>query len=808
MAIETKKELNVDIDLNTKAIKEQTQIIVQSFQEIGKQIQDLSNIIKGIGTSSKSLDNVNNTTKKISQNTEETKRKTDSANKSTVSWFKSLSKIGLTIAGFRRLGQTIGELVKESGSWIENLNLFEVTFGDTYKKSLDWSIEFAENLGFSVNEMVKFTGLFKQLSTSIGIAQETGDKLAETLTSIGTDITSFYNLSDVQTAMEKLQAGIFSGQTKPLRSIGIDVTYQSIDNLLKTNEALAQFNTTSKKLDQSQKALARTILVLQGARNAFGDTQKTINSLSNQIRVFQGSLQNLKLALGDTFAEPFRKALVFVNGVIIALTDIIRLFFELKTTTGNPLPDGTIISQINDELDEYEKKQGLLSFDKFNIASSDSSTNDLSITEALTEELNNQIEQYEQIKQSMGDIHNEAVQIAQTIKDWFIITDADNKFVGLTSQAKGLAIALTTITLIPIVVYLQKALKSTTDLTAGMKLLQKVFTPLGLTITAIVAVLAYIYITNEEFRNSVNDLVKALLSLISTALSPFVKILNLIMPIFTKLIDVVAKILTFIVKIITKIVEFIEKLHILDGLIYVVIGAFTLLGAVLGTIGIINLIKNIGTLIAKLKSLGTALIGFGKNISKFMISPTGIAIAGIALLAINIGLLVHSWDNMSSWQKAVGIIGAVAGAILLVVSAIAAFHGSWSMGTAIAAIVAGLVAVGSAIAVFWSNAKKEASSTLDFSGAFADGGIPRTGSLFIAGESGAEFVTNMGNNQTGVTNIQQFKMATLEALLEYNRIIGNDSNNRVAIDINVSPREMARVINPYIKTENARGGNR
>ena len=149
-----------------------------------------------------------------------------------------------------------------------------------------------------------------------------------------------------------------------------------------------------------------------------------------------------------------------------------------------------------------------------------------------------------------------------------------------------------------------------------------------------------------------------------------------------------------------------------------------------------------------------------------------------------------------------GVLLAFIGVATVAASAMCSPQITWSLGLAAGAIEAGIVAIPSAIE------DANASGGLDFSGAFADGGIPRTGSLFIAGESGAEFVTNMGNNQTGVTNIQQFKMAMLEALVEYNRLVGSDNSNKVAIDINVSPREMARVINPYIKTENARGGNR
>lgn len=887
------KPLSVDIDLNTKAIQEQTQIIVNSFNSIGdsiniitKQLHTLSvnvgnmfatmrneanatakTFSKAFATfqqtgkltspivraakqqgnlrvfnqakrnisidtelnnpnyvptreqklildyQRKQIDNelkIKNGLTKVKDETQKVSNETKNTTNSTTNWLRSLSRIGITIASFKRLGQIVGDLVQESGSWIENLNLFEVTFGSNYKETLDWSIEFAENLGFAVNEMVKFTGLFKQLSTSIGIADETGDKLAETLTSIGTDITSFYNLDSVTTAMEKLQAGIFSGQTKPLRSIGIDVTQQTIDNLLETNEALAQFNTTSRKLDQSQKAIARTIIVLQSAKNSFGDTQKTINSLSNQIRVFQGSLQNLKLALGDTFSEPFRKALVYVNGFIMAITDIIRVFFKLTTSTGNPLPEDNILGGINDELDEYEEKQGLLSFDKFNVASTGEPEGDLAITEALTEELNKQIEEYNRIKETMNGINNEAVAIAESIEDWFVVVDEDGNFVELTAQAKGLIAVLSGIAATGFIIYIKNILKQTENLTAGIKLLQKAFTPVGITIMAVAAIVIYMYKTNENFRKSINNLLEVLLKLISTVMQPIINVLNVLTPILSKLINVIAEVLAFIINIIAKIIEFIDKIHLLDGALYLIIGAFTLWAAAISAIKIANLITNIGSLTSVIKSAGTAILTFGKNMTKFMISPTGLAIAGVALLAINIGTLIHSWDNMASWQKAVGIIGAVAGAILLVVSAIAAFHGAWSMGTAIAAITAGLVAAGAAIAVFWSNAKKEANSTLEFSGAYAKGGKPRTGSLFYANENGAELLTNF-SGQNYVNNEEQVTDMLFRANLKARQMAnsvggGNDVNIKVAFDI--QGNALARAMNPYIKNENARGGNR
>lgn len=753
------------------------------------------------------LKQAKNETKNVGNETEKVEKKTKNVANSSTNWFKALSKIGLTVAGLKRVGQVIGDLVKESGSWIENLNLFEVTFGENYQETLDWSIEFAENLGFAVNEMVKFTGLFKQLSTSIGIADETGDKLAETLTSIGTDITSFYNLDSVQTAMEKLQAGIFSGQTKPLRSIGIDVTYQSIDNLLKTNEALAQFNTTSKKLDQSQKAIARTILVLQGAQNSFGDTQKTINSLSNQIRVFQGSLSNLKLALGDTFSEPFRKALIYVNGFIIALTDIIRMFVDLKTSTGNPLPDGTIIGQIGDELEDLEDSQGLLSFDKFNVAGG-SGTGNTSITEALTNELNKQIELYDQIKNSMGDIQNEAVKIAESIKSWFVNLDDEGKFESFTDQAKGLLVVVSALAAIPIVFKIQEVIKQTENLTLGVKLLQKAFTPVGLIVSAIIGIIAYGYATNEEFRKSINALAQVLLELLGSILQPILSLLNVLQPVLNFVVQILSSLIKFVTQLISPIAQSASAILNFKNGILLLIPAIVLLAN--------KIIKDlVGNAISKqfksafsdlnteITKTPSKLQNLWKSLDTTKAKVAGLAV-GVGLLVYQIANLALNWNNMSSAEKVVGVLGAIAAAAFVAATAIVGLQSAWTLGIGIAAI--GLATTAGILAM--KRNMDDAKSYGTTIGMFADGGIPRVGSLFVAGESGAEFVTNMSNGQTGVTNIQQFRTAMLGALLDYNELVARNGNNKMEVDINVNPREMARVINPYIKQENLRGGNK
>lgn len=349
--------------------------------------------------------------------TKKVNKETKNTSNSTKDWLKNISKLAISFFSVRKLGSLLGSLVKQSGSWIENLNLFAVTFGDNYQETLDWALEFAERLGVSNNEIVKMTGLFKQLSSAIGIADETGDDLSETLTKLTYDFSSFYNIADIETVAQKLQSGIFSGQVRTLRTLGIDVSQESIDNLLKTNESLAQLGTSARQLTQMQKVLARVILTMQSGANAFGDMSRSIETLQNRIRVFQGSLDNLKLALGDLIAEPAREFMAYINGFIQALTTAIRAITPIKTELTYDIGEN-IFTEVSEDVDELSSSLGLLSFDKFETLSSGSENEDLAITEALTQELEKQQQYYEQMASQFDGIDEETAKIRDNILDW------------------------------------------------------------------------------------------------------------------------------------------------------------------------------------------------------------------------------------------------------------------------------------------------------------------------------------------------------------------------------------------------------
>lgn len=134
--------------------------------------------------------------------------------------------------------------------------------------------------------------------------------------------------------------------------------------------------------------------------------------------------------------------------------------------------------------------------------------------------------------------------------------------------------------------------------------------------------------------------------------------------------------------------------------------------------------------------------------------------AGMLMLVSGIVVFAKAWDNMSSIERAVGILTALASALVAVTIAFLATH-NWAKALAIGGAVAGgVLMVSGAIA----NVKKMT--------AYADGGMPDKGTMFVAGEAGAEIVYNTPSGQSGVANVQQIQQAMYGALVQYGKTQG------------------------------------
>ena len=241
----------------------------------------------------------------------------------------------------------------------------------------------------------------------------------------------------------------------------------------------------------------------------------------------------------------------------------------------------------------------------------------------------------------------------------------------------------------------------------------------------------------------------------------------------TPIISVVTRVIAGLTKVVSWVVELLAKSGLISPILGGILGYLTLIWGHKLITALVGggFIKYIGAVISLLKTdFSGTLKMVTSDLTKALSSTKALAI-GIGALGGSIMYLIANWDKMSETGRTLTItLSIVAAAIVGVTTALVAFYSAHlGLGAAIkaAATAAAITgAIGIAIGTAVSTAKNATNVA-----AYANGGMPDKGSLFVAGESGAEFVYNMPSGQSGVANVQQIaqamKAGCLAALQEY-----------------------------------------
>ena len=170
-----------------------------------------------------------------------------------------------------------------------------------------------KNLGMDPDKVLQYQATYAQISSSMGVAEESALNFSKALTMLGADWASLRNLTFEQ-GWEKF-ASALAGQSRAVRSLGIDITNATLQEYAYKNgleQAVSEMN-------QATKAQLRLLAILDQSKVAYGDLANTIESPSNQIRMFQQNVSNLGRVIGNLFLPILQKTLPWINGMAIAL---------------------------------------------------------------------------------------------------------------------------------------------------------------------------------------------------------------------------------------------------------------------------------------------------------------------------------------------------------------------------------------------------------------------------------------------------------------------------------------------------------
>ena len=612
----------------------------------------------------------------------------------------------------KQLGQSISKIVQMGMDFTETLNLWAVAMGNNISSAEEFISKMNKAYGIAEETLMRYQATFRNmLSTLGGISPDTSYALSEYIMQMALDYASLYNTS-IEKAMTVFQS-VLSGQIRPIRTIsGYDISESSIFELYQQLGGTK----TMRQLTQTEKRLLRIYAVFQQMERsgAVGDLAKTLNSTANTTRVLSETLKSLGTYIGVLLDQYLSPLLTKVTAFAITVTNIIKaiaqpIIDKKKEELGEyGLAWDETAESIEDTSEAYEEFIGkLLDFDKFR-SLSDNKENPLGL--GIDEKLLEGLMQYESV---LDGVTSEAQELA---KEWtsLFIDDTGN----FTKKAKEL----------------WEALKDIAE-TAGVIL--GIITLIKSPFLAIGAYIAYAYTTNEEFRESCNKL--------------YTKIKEELYPKVKEIVD--------------KFIEWVSEGHNLENVIKLIMGTkfITWVSNLLGTntmqsAGILGLVSGVGKLINVFDEF--------KN-KNYKEAINGIEDA-VGDLLLGIGLLTKS-----PWVIVIGIVWEISKSIadILVVD----------MEKGLTEVQKKIIKIGEDINEAIGGKKfgdwliNGINKLLGIDPSkvpkFAEGGMPDKGTLFIAGEAGAEMVYNTPSGQSGVANVQQIAQAsysgTKQALVDW-----------------------------------------
>ena len=346
---------------NAPVISDSTIRMTQALANLASQGNKTSSATQGLQSVFSNTENIgkkfNNSIKRLSSSMKglgDSVKKTASKMKS----FKTelLSALGV-VGGLYGAIRGIGKSLDISSDLVEVQNVVDTAFGDMAYKVEEFAQTSIEQFGMSELALKQYASRFQAMGTAMGInsslissANKNLEKITGgyvnasgamadvslNLTKLTADLASFYNMEQDMVAQDL--ESIFTGQTRPLRTYGLDLTEATLKEW-----ALKQgLDADMKSMSQAEKTMLRYQYVMTNTKVAQGDFAKTANTWANQIRILRQQFEQLASIIGTAFRNMLKpvvqslntamaKVIQFAQTVINALGKIFGWKFEVNT---------------------------------------------------------------------------------------------------------------------------------------------------------------------------------------------------------------------------------------------------------------------------------------------------------------------------------------------------------------------------------------------------------------------------------------------------------------------------------------------
>lgn len=303
----------------------------------------LSSLEKGLTQTGKSTQQLANTSKNAWKAMDaDFEHSGASIGRLAIDWDKYATKMG-EVGRKATIGLTLPiaaagtAAIKLASDMDETTNKVEMTFGAQSQAVMDWSQTSIESMGLAQQSALDAAALFGDMGNGMGIAASQGYEMATSLVQLSADMASFKNVSQERAA--QALAGIYTGETEALKSLGIVMTQTNLQQFAATQGIKGNISAMS----QAELVQLRYQYVMQATATAQGDFARTGGGAANQSRMLKEQVKQLGVSFGQQLLPAATKVLTWANNMLKGFNNLspstkkVITVFALTTATIGPL---------------------------------------------------------------------------------------------------------------------------------------------------------------------------------------------------------------------------------------------------------------------------------------------------------------------------------------------------------------------------------------------------------------------------------------------------------------------------------------
>lgn len=356
---------------------------------------------------------------------------------------------------FRAFGK-IGDAINISSDLTEVQNVVDVTFGKYSKLVDEMASTSIQDYGMSELTVKKIASRYQAMGTAMGFTQGKMADMSIGLTKLAADMASFYN-GEQKDVAEDLES-IFTGQTRPLRTYGLDLT----EATLKEWAMKQGIDANIDSMEQMEKTMLRYQYVMSNTGAAQGDFTRTSDTWANQTRILKQQFEQLSIIVGGVVINSFKPLISTLNigigkfnefalAISNALGKIFGWTYEISNvgvtdglTEGIEDTEAALNSAISAT---KELKRQLMKFDEINKLDDNSSSdggsgsgaNNFSNASGTQGTVGKWVETEKFYESFIDDLEGLGEYINKSITNVLTGIDWNNVYVGAKNFGKGLA---------------------------------------------------------------------------------------------------------------------------------------------------------------------------------------------------------------------------------------------------------------------------------------------------------------------------------------------------------------------------------